>query len=68
MASNQNESPWYATYPTARNQSPTSVTRRQLLQLFKDGKEPGKDFVLVDLRRTDFEVHGRKTAQALSDH
>jgi arsenical-resistance protein 2 len=27
-----------------------------LLQWFREGKQPGRDFVLVDVRRTDFEV------------
>lgn len=50
------EIPWYAAYPTPRTQERVSISRQQLLQLFKDGKEPGKDFALIDLRRTDFEV------------
>ncbi|KAJ5777903.1 hypothetical protein N7520_001149 [Penicillium odoratum] len=32
-----------------------SISRLELLQWFKAGKKVGKDFVLVDLRRTDFE-------------
>jgi arsenical-resistance protein 2 len=60
MASSQRETPWYASYPAARCQSPRSISRAELLQLFKDGKEAGKDFALVDLRRTDFEVWVKK--------
>ena len=52
----KNEAPWYAAYPTPRAREADSISRQQLLQLFKDGKEPGKDFALIDLRRTDFEV------------
>jgi arsenical-resistance protein 2 len=66
MASSQRESPWYAAYPAARNQSPPSISRTELLQLFKDGKEAGKDFALVDLRRTDFEVCVEKHFRARS--
>jgi hypothetical protein len=55
MASTQTETPWYAAYPVAKS-NPPAVLRAELLQWFKDGKQTGKDFVLVDLRRTDFEV------------
>lgn len=67
MASSQVEAPWYAAYPTARNSNPESITRHQLLQLINDGKEPGKDFALIDLRRNDFEV-ARKYIAALEEH
>ncbi|KAL2009691.1 hypothetical protein VTN00DRAFT_5498 [Thermoascus crustaceus] len=50
-----NERPWHEAYPAPRTVAPASVTREQVLQWFRDGKTPGKDFVLVDLRRTDFE-------------
>jgi len=55
MAS-KTESPWYAAYPIPRTREPDSISRQELLQLFQDGMEPGKDFALIDLRRTDFEV------------
>ncbi|KAJ5374676.1 hypothetical protein N7517_006682, partial [Penicillium concentricum] len=32
-----------------------SISRLELLRWFQEGKRIGKDFVLVDLRRTDFE-------------
>jgi arsenical-resistance protein 2 len=57
MASSQGETPWYAAYPAARTQSPASISRGELLELFRNGKEPGRDFVLIDVRRTDFEVN-----------
>lgn len=49
------EVPWHAAYPAARSVA-VSLSRQELLQWFRDGKRVGKDFVLVDLRRTDFEV------------
>ncbi|KAJ5157487.1 Rhodanese-like domain-containing protein [Penicillium canariense] len=49
-----NEAPWHAAYP-APNAAAGSLPRHELLQWFRDGKQPGKDFVLVDVRRTDFE-------------
>lgn len=53
--STQEEQPWHAAYPAPRNTADT-LPRYELLQWLRDGKQPGKDFVLVDLRRTDFEV------------
>jgi hypothetical protein len=47
--------PWYAAYPVQRNAAST-VTREALLSWMEKGKVSGKDFILVDLRRTDFEV------------
>jgi hypothetical protein len=55
MTSTQTEAPWYAAYPVAKS-DPPGILRAELLQWFKDGKEAGKDFALVDLRRTDYEV------------
>lgn len=48
------EQPWYAAYPQARS-SPESISRSKVLELFKQGKEAEK-FILVDLRRTDYEA------------
>ena len=47
---------WYDAYPPPQNTSPSVVTRTDLLALLQSGKRPGKDFLLVDLRRTDHEV------------
>lgn len=55
QSQNQPERPWYEAYPAPRNVA-ASVTREEVLQWFRDGRRPGTDFVLVDLRRTDFEV------------
>jgi hypothetical protein len=49
------EIPWHASYPAPRTVAP-SLSRQELLQWFREGKRAGTDFVLVDLRRTDFEV------------
>jgi arsenical-resistance protein 2 len=49
------ETPWHAAYPTPRTVA-ASVSRQELLQWFRDGKGVGRDFVLVYLLRTDFEV------------
>ncbi|KAK9342813.1 Rhodanese-like domain-containing protein [Lipomyces starkeyi] len=50
----QVEKPWYAAYPEAVT-VPASISRQELLQWFRDGMKTGRDFVLVDLRRTDHE-------------
>ncbi|KAJ5585223.1 uncharacterized protein N7459_005023 [Penicillium hispanicum] len=46
--------PWHAAYP-----APTCIAaqlaRQELLQWLREGKHAGKKFVLIDLRRTDFE-------------
>ncbi|OQE05298.1 hypothetical protein PENVUL_c025G00080 [Penicillium vulpinum] len=48
------EIPWHAAYPPPRGAAP-SISREELLQWIQEGKQAGKDFVLVDLRRTDYE-------------
>lgn len=50
------ELPWHAAYPPPKHENPPSIRRNEVLQLFRDGKTVGKDFILVDLRRTDHEV------------
>ena len=48
------EQPWYAAYPQAQSK-PEPIIRSEVLELLKQGKE-GKKLVLIDLRRTDYEV------------
>jgi arsenical-resistance protein 2 len=45
----------HAAYP-APKATAAAITRESLLSWMLEGKRAGKDFVLVDLRRTDFEV------------
>ncbi len=42
-----------------------SITRAELLQYFRDGKKAGKDFILIDLRRKDYEVRSGSSADIL---
>ncbi|MCJ1421933.1 hypothetical protein MMC32_008300 [Xylographa parallela] len=52
---------WYAAYPPPRTGNPVSISRFDVLQLFRDKRKAGKDFVLIDLRRMDQEggtIHG----------
>ncbi len=50
------DTPWHSAYPAPRNPNPAAITRNELLRWLNDGLVPGKDFVLVDLRRADHEV------------
>ncbi|KAJ5723081.1 Rhodanese-like protein [Penicillium malachiteum] len=46
--------PWHAVYPDPKTTAP-SISRAEVLKWFREGKRAGRDFVLVDLRRTDSE-------------
>lgn len=48
------ELPWYAAYPEAQSK-PAPISRSEVLELLQNGKHEER-FVLVDLRRTDYEV------------
>ena len=50
------ESPWYAAYPAPKHTDPASIHQTELLQWFHDWQKPGLDFVIVDLRRMDYNV------------
>lgn len=60
------EAPWYAAYPPPKNTNPASITRSEILQWFQDGKKNGKDFLLIDLRRTDYEVSSGSMLHAIN--
>jgi arsenical-resistance protein 2 len=47
--------PWYAAYPAPKSEVVT-ISREEVLQLLKTTPLEGRDFVLIDLRRNDFEV------------
>lgn len=51
--------PWHAAYPPPKS-DPASIRRTELLQWFYEGQNPGKDFMLIDLRKTDHEVSSRR--------
>lgn len=53
--------PWHAAYPAPRNAEPLGATREEVLAMLKaqlkdQNSSCPRDFVLVDLRRTDHEV------------
>ena len=48
--------PWYSNFPDPRSK-PRSMTDEQVATLVKDPeKRVGRDYIIVDVRRTDFEV------------
>lgn len=49
------EKPWYADYPEAKLHA-EPIAREEVLRLLKSGTDSRAPFVLVDLRRTDYEV------------
>ncbi|KAL4860549.1 hypothetical protein BDV12DRAFT_209202 [Aspergillus spectabilis] len=56
--SSQPETPWHASFPTPLTTTPASLPRETLLEWLQPGPQsrtPGSDFLLVDLRRIDFE-------------
>ncbi|KAK2685403.1 hypothetical protein QWA68_015970 [Fusarium oxysporum] len=56
MTSTDAATPWHAAYPPPLNKTPTAMTRQEVLEVMKDSKNiAGKNYVLIDLRRTDHE-------------
>lgn len=51
----EEEKPWYAAYPAPRATA-SVITRETILSWISNGKVVGRDLVLVDLRRMDYEV------------
>lgn len=49
------EAPWHAAYPAPKSEA-VGIFQSDLLAMLEDGKEPGKDYILVDLRRNDHAV------------
>jgi arsenical-resistance protein 2 len=50
------DSPWDPKYPTAKNETPSSISRDEVLGMLQQGQKPGKDFILVDIRQVDHTV------------
>lgn len=47
---------WHDVFPNPRNQSPDAITRQDLLERLQKDQKPGVDFLLVDLRKADYQV------------
>ena len=57
-------SPWYAAYPAPKSEVVT-ITREEVLAMLKATPVDKRDFVLVDLRRNDFEVSTKGKEQCV---
>jgi arsenical-resistance protein 2 len=47
--------PWYAAYPAPKSEV-AIISREEVLEMLRTTPAEKRDFVLVDLRRNDFEV------------
>lgn len=52
------ELPWYAAYPEPSTKTPAQVPRDEVLAWLKQGQRPGKDFLVIDVRKLDHTVCG----------
>lgn len=52
------EAPWHTAYPAPKSKA-VEISQYELLAMLGGGKEPGKDFILVDLRRNDHTVRSQ---------
>lgn len=51
------DSPWDPNYPISKNQTPSAISRNEVLSMVRQGQKPGKkDFLLIDLRHADHVV------------
>lgn len=53
------EPAWHEKYPQPRTEVPKSISKETFLARLKSGENAGVSFLLVDLRRNDYEVHIR---------
>jgi arsenical-resistance protein 2 len=47
---------WYDAYPAPRRKFSPIISRQELRDLLAEGKIPGRDIILIDLRREDHEA------------
>lgn len=52
----KSEARWYDAYPAVKSQDVEALSRTDFLRMIQAGALPGKDFLLVDLRRNDHTV------------
>ncbi|KAJ6258601.1 hypothetical protein Dda_6648 [Drechslerella dactyloides] len=62
MEASTTAAPWYSAYPAPKSSEPNKVTREEVLELLRSTENlDAKDFVLIDVRRNDYEggsIHG----------
>lgn len=49
------EQPWHAAFPAPKTAKPAALSREEVLDRLRAGGV-GRDFILVDVRRNDYEV------------
>ncbi|KAH7120889.1 Rhodanese-like domain-containing protein [Dendryphion nanum] len=54
--------PWHAAYPSPRDSNVTSIPREEILKMLDHEEVGGRDFVLIDLRRNDYEGGSIRTS------
>ena len=69
MAAADPPPPWWEAYPAPRDTQPGSATREEVLAMLKaqGGKSTPADFLLIDVRRVDYEVSPSKPHLGLSN-
>ena len=60
------EAQWYEGYPAVKAQDVPLLSCPDVLDMIKSGASPGKDFLLVDLRRNDHVVCNSRICTAIS--
>lgn len=58
-------SPWDPNYPIPRNVNPAKITRQEVLAKLQSGQLVGKELILIDLRREDFQASFSKNCLVL---
>ncbi|ODM14271.1 hypothetical protein SI65_10326 [Aspergillus cristatus] len=53
MSAEASQVNWKEKYPAPSTMTPPTITREQVLGWINEGKQAGKDFLVVDLRRND---------------
>jgi arsenical-resistance protein 2 len=51
-----NVAPWYEAYPEPSTKLPEQLSRDELLDWMHHGKQAGKDFLVIDVRKLDHTV------------
>lgn len=54
MSAAETPAPWHTAFPAPTNQTPTTISREEVLGLIKQAQSK-KEFLLVDVRRNDHE-------------
>lgn len=50
------EPAWHEKYPNPQTEVPKSISKEDFLSRLKAGEKAGVNFLIVDLRRNDYEV------------